>query len=263
MVESQPTRDIGRVFVGRQREMAELRAALDDAMSGQGRLVMMAGEPGIGKTRTAQELAVLAEQRGALVLWGWCYEGEGAPPYWPWVQIMRAYVQQAAAEQLAAEMGTGAADIAEIVAEIRGKLPDLETPPVLEPEPARFRLFDSITIFLKNVAQRQPLMVVLDDLHWADRSTLLLLEFVAREIGTSKISLVGAYRDIEVSRRHPLSQTLGALVREQLFHRVQLDGLTQEEVGELARGSAGVSLTLDAAEVIHKRTDGNPFLSVR
>ena len=106
-------------------------------------------------------------------------------------------------------------------------------------------------------------MLVLDDLHWADRSSLLLLEFVAREIGSSKILLAGTYRDIEVSRRHPLSQTLGALVREQLFHRVQLDGLTQEEVGELARGSAGVSLTLDAAEVIHKRTDGNPFLSVR
>ena len=85
MVEPQPTRDIGHMFVGRQREMAELRAVLDDALGGRGRLVMLAGEPGIGKTRTAQELAVLAEQRGALVLWGWCYEGEGAPPYWPWI----------------------------------------------------------------------------------------------------------------------------------------------------------------------------------
>ncbi|MCI0799262.1 MAG: AAA family ATPase, partial [Chloroflexi bacterium] len=206
-----------------------------------------------------QELASYAEQRGAQVLWGWCYEGEGAPPYWPWVQLMRAYVQQAGTEQLTAEMGPGAADIAEIVPEIRGKLPDLETPPVLEPEPARFRLFDSITTFLKNAAQRQPLMLVLDDLHWADRSSLLLLEFLAREIGTSRLLLVGAYRDVEVSRRHPLSQTLGTLVREQIFHRVQLDGLTQQEVGELVEGSAGITLTLEAAEVIHKRTDGNPF----
>ena len=128
MVESQPTRDIGHVFVGRQQEMAELRKALGDALGGRGRLVMLAGEPGIGKTRTAQELAMLAGQRGAQVLWGWCYEGEGAPPYWPWVQPMRAYVQQAAAEQLTAEMGPGAADIAEIVAEIRGKLPNLPSP---------------------------------------------------------------------------------------------------------------------------------------
>jgi len=84
MLEAHPTRNVVRVFVGRNQEMAQLEAALDDALSGQGRLVMLVGEPGIGKTRTAQELAVLAEQRGALVLWGRCYEGEGAPPYWPW-----------------------------------------------------------------------------------------------------------------------------------------------------------------------------------
>ena len=172
---------------------------------------------------------------------------------------MRAYVQEATAEQLTGEMGSGATNIAEIVTEIRGKLPVLGTPPVLDPEQARFRLFDSITTFLKNAAQRQPLMLVLDDLHWADRSSLLLLEFLAREIGTSRLLLVCSYRDVEVSRRHPLSQTLGTLVREQIFHRVQLDGLTQQEVGELVEGSAGITLPLEAAEVIHKRTDGNPF----
>ncbi|MCI0795075.1 MAG: AAA family ATPase [Chloroflexi bacterium] len=202
---------------------------------------------------------MLAEQRGAQVLWGRCYEEEGAPPYWPWVQPLRDCVQQAGAEQLTEEMGPGAAAIAEIVPEIHGKLPDLKAPPALEADAARFRLFDSVTTFLKNAAQRQPLMLVLDDLHWADRSSLLLLEFVAREIGASRLLLVGAYRDVEVSRRHPLSQTLGALVREQLFHRVQLDGLTQQEVGELVEGSAGITLTPDATEVIHKRTDGNPF----
>ena len=85
MVESQPTRDNGDVFVGRQTEMAELTATLDAALTGQGRLIMLAGEPGIGKTRTAQELAALAEERGAQVLWGRCYEEEGVPPYWPWV----------------------------------------------------------------------------------------------------------------------------------------------------------------------------------
>ena len=164
----------GGIFVGRQQEMAELTAALGESMSGQGRLVMLVGEPGIGKTRTAQELAALAEARGAQVLCGRCYEEEGAPPYWPWVQIMRNYVQQAGAELLTAEMGPGAADIAEIVLEIKGKLPDLETPPALEPEQARFRLFDSITTFLKNAAQSKPLMLVLDALHWADRSSLIL-----------------------------------------------------------------------------------------
>ena len=213
------------MFVGRERELAELTTALEDALSGRGRLVMLVGEPGIGKTRTAQELATVAETRGAQVLWGRC----------------------------------GAADIAEIVPGIRGKLTDLETPPALEQEQARFRLFDSITTFLKNAAQRQPLILVLDDLHWADRSSLLLLEFLAREIGASPFLLIGSYRDVEITRRHALSQTLGSLVREQLFQRVQLDGLTQQEVGQLVEGSAGITLTPEAAEIIHKRTDGNPF----
>ena len=102
MVESQPLNNptpglspFRGAFVGRQREMSELRVALEDAISGQGRLVMLAGEPGIGKTRTAQELVCYAEAQGAKVLWGWCYEGEGAPPYWPWLQPLRSYVQQA------------------------------------------------------------------------------------------------------------------------------------------------------------------------
>ncbi len=115
-------------FVGRQREMGELISALDDAISGHGRLVMLAGEPGIGKTRTAQELASYAETRGTQVFWGRCYEEEGAPPYWPWVQTIRSYIQQQSPEQLLAEMGPGAADIAEILHEIRHKLTDLETP---------------------------------------------------------------------------------------------------------------------------------------
>ena len=128
MVASRSTQPIGSVFVGRQREMAELTSALDDAMTCRGRLVMLVGEPGIGKTRTAQELAAIAEARGAQVLWGRCYEEQGAPPYWPWVQPIRAYVQQAGAEQLNAEMGPGAAIISAIIPEVRGTLPDLETP---------------------------------------------------------------------------------------------------------------------------------------
>jgi predicted ATPase len=189
----------------------------------------------------------------------WLRSPKPAAPYWPWVQAIRAYVQQAGAEQLAAEMGPGAADIAEIVPDVRGKLPDLLTPQALEPGQARFRLFDSITSFLKNAAQRQSLVLVLDDLHWADRSSLLLLEFLAQEIGNSPLLVLGAHRDVELSRGHPLSQTLGDLVREPLFRRVQLDGLTRQEVGELVEGSAGLTLTPEAAEMVRSRTNGNPF----
>jgi len=134
MVESHPAHDSGRIFVGRHREMVELTAALNDALTGHGRMVVLAGEPGIGKTRTAEELAVLAETRGAQVLWGRCYEEQGAPPYWPWVQAIRSYVREKDPEQLMSEMGSGAADIAEVVSDVRERLPGLPPAPQLEPE---------------------------------------------------------------------------------------------------------------------------------
>ena len=247
-------------FVGRQQEMADLKAALEDAMSGRGRLVMLVGEPGIGKTRTAQELGSHAESQGALVLWGRCYEEEGAPPYWPWLQSLRSYIQQQTPEQLQLEMGPGASDIAEIIPDLRHKLTDLETPPALEPEQARFRLFNSITTFLKNAAQSQPLMLVLDDLHWADRSSLLLLEYIAREIQSSPLLVLGTYRDVEVSSRHPLSVTMGSLIREQLFQRVHLRGLSSPEVARFVE-VRGIDPLPRLVQAVHERTEGNPFFA--
>lgn len=109
----------GQIFVGREREMIALTSALEHALDGHGRLIMLAGDPGIGKTRTAQEFAVEAGKRGATVLWGRCYEEEGAPPYWLWIQIIRAWVQQNDPERLRSQMGPGAADVAEVVPELR------------------------------------------------------------------------------------------------------------------------------------------------
>ncbi len=170
------------VFVGRQREMDELKAALEDSLSGRGRMVTLVGEPGIGKTRTSQELATYAGLRSAQVLWGRCYEEQGVPPYWPWVQAIRSYVRERDPQELSAEMGAGASDIAEIVSDVRERLPGLPAALAIDPEQARFRLFDSISAFLKTASQRQPLVLVLDDLHWADKPSLLLLQFVVREL---------------------------------------------------------------------------------
>lgn len=248
-----------RIFVGRQREMAELRSALDDAMSGSGRLVMLAREPGIGKTRIAQELADQARTLGAQVLWGWCYEREGAPPYWPWVQPIRSYVLETGPEQLRSEMGPGAAEIAELIPEIREKLPDLDQPPVLEAQETRFRLFDSISTFLKNLARSKPLVIVLDDLHWADTPSLLLLEFLARQLADSKLLVIGAYRDIEVSRQHPLSESLAQLSRSTAFQRLTLDGLETNDVGEFIRAAGGGEASLELIDAIYDHTEGNPL----
>ena len=141
-------------FVGRSREMAILEAAWARAADGHGQLAMPAGEPGIGKTRTAKELAQRVQEMNGQVLWGWCYEGEGAPSYWPWVDALRAYVRRAEPELLRAQLGTGAAAISEMIPEILEKLEDIVPPPAMEPDQARFRLFDSITGFLLSPAPR-------------------------------------------------------------------------------------------------------------
>ncbi len=248
------------VFVGRQKEMSELKAALEDGLSGQGRLAMLAGEPGIGKTRTALELATYARLRRAQVLSGRCYEGEGAPPYWPWVQVIRSYVRECEPEQLRSEMGTGAAEIAELVSDVRQRLPDVGPPPALEdPKQARFRLFDAITAFLRSASSSQPLVLFFDDLHWADNDSLALLEFVARELAGARLLILGTYRDVELSRRHPLSQTLAELTREHLGERILLRGLGEADVGRFIEATSGIVPPSELVEAVHMQTEGNPL----
>ena len=157
------------------------------------------------------------------------------------MQAIRSYVRDVDPEQLRSDMGAGAADITEVVSDVREQLPGLNAPPQLEPEQARFRLFDSITAFLKNAAQRKPLVLVLNDLHWADHPSLLLLEFMARELANARVMIIGTYRDVELSRQHPLSRTLGELTRERLFQRVLLRGLDQEDVGRFVELVSGVN----------------------
>ena len=249
-----------RVFVGRQAEMGVLQAALEDALAGRGRLVMLVGEPGIGKTRTAREFVTHAGRRSAVGLWGRCLESAGAAPYWLWVQIIRAYVRERDVAQLRAEMGAGAADIAAIVPEVGERLPNLPLPLRFEdPEQARFRLFDAVTTFLYQAAQHHPLVLVLDDLHWADKPSLLLLEFLAQELRQSRLLVIGTYRDMELSRQHPLSETLAELTREQPLQRLVLHGLNQEEVERFLEVTTDITLPQALVEAVHTQTEGNPL----
>jgi ATP/maltotriose-dependent transcriptional regulator MalT len=241
--------------------MDELRAALKESIAGHGRMAMLVGEPGIGKTRTAEELASHAETQGAQVLWGRCYEEDGAPSYWPWVQAIRSYVEPRNADQLQVDLGPNAADIAEIVPEIRPKLTALETPPDLPPEQARFRLFDSVTSFLKSLARSKPLMLVLDDLHWADEPSLLLLQFLAQHLADSHILVVGCYRDVELSRQHPLSETLARISREADYQRHALRRMDQGDTALFIDAAAGTNVSRAVAEAIYSRTEGNPFFT--
>src|SRR6266508_558134 len=245
-------------FVGREAELAALSADLDAAAGGCGGVVLLAGEPGIGKTRLAEELAAQATARGALVLWGRCWEGEGAPAFWPWVQVVRAYVKAGDPAALRHDLGAGAVDIAQVVPAVRDCLPDLPVPPPMEPEAARFRLFDSLAGFFRAAAARRPLLLILDDLHWADAPSLALLRFVSRELEHASLLVVGIYRHAEVDEGQALVATLADLTRGQR-RRLVLGGLDQRDVASFVGLVAGVEPPPELAAAVYRQTDGNPF----
>jgi class 3 adenylate cyclase/tetratricopeptide (TPR) repeat protein len=247
------------VFVGREAELDRLDAALEDALAGQGRLVLVAGEPGIGKTRTAEQLVAHARARAARAVWGRCFEGEGAPAYWPWTQLLRAYAATRPAAALRVELGPGAAEVAHLLPEVVEVVPDMKPPPSLDPETARFRLFDAVATFLRRAARETGLVVVFDDLHWADRSSLLLLEFVGRVLTESRLLLVGTYRDVELSRRHPLSDTLAELIRQPVTSRLVLRGLSEAEVARCIAAVMGTEPAPEVVATVHSQSEGNPF----
>ncbi len=251
----------GGVFVGREDETEELRSALASAISGEGKIVLLTGEPGIGKTRMAEELATYARLRNAQVLWGRCHERAGQPSYWPWVQAIRTYVHTKDLQALASDMGSGAADIAQVVTEIRDRLPGLATPPALEPDEARFRLFDSITTFLKNASNREPLVIVLDDIQWADEASLLLLQFLAREIQSARVLVIGTVRDTELEREQPSARVLAELTKEPVTSSIALTGLTTDDITQYVELSTGKVAAPGLAGALFKQAEGNPFVT--
>ncbi len=248
------------IFVGRRQEMGKLKGALEDTLSGRGQLAIITGDPGTDKTRTTMELATYASLRGVQVLWGRCHEPSGAPAYWPWVQAIRSYVQDRDTEQLSSEMGTGATYISDILPDLRERLPEMGEPVSTDPAQAQFQLFDSIANFLTRAARSQPLMIALDDLHWADQASLMLLEFLARELGGMRLLIAATYREMEVSHAHPLSQTLSNLVGRGMVHRITLRGVSRADVGEFVHLSAGISPPEGLIDAVYGYTEGNPLV---
>lgn len=254
-----PSRLVEAVFVGREREMHALLTCLEAAVAGQGRLVFLTGEAGIGKTRTALEFATPARSRGAQVLIGRGIEDIGVPPFWPWRQMVRTYLATHDPEIIRMAMGRGAADIAQVIPDVQEHVPDLPTPPALAPEHARFRFFESFITFLTKAAVTSPLVLILDDLQWADTPSLLLLQFLAREVAAMRVVVVGTYRDVELPASHPLRHTLGAVAREPVVSSLLLHGLSEPAVAQFMESTTGVPPTAAMVTAVHQRTEGNPF----
>jgi len=246
-------------FVGRAAELQRLQQKLQDMRGGRGGLVMLAGEPGIGKTRTAEEFAERARYAGVTVLWGRCYEGDWAPPYRPFAEALAAYGAEADRESLRADLGPGAAPLARLVPALREKLPDIPEPASLQPNEERFRLFDGVSQFLIALSARAPLLLVLDDLHWADKGTIALLRHVARFAARQRLLLLGSYRDVEVETTSALADALRALPRETASEHLKLAGLDVHEVEQLLETIADRGVSDAFVSALQKETSGNPF----
>ncbi len=248
-----------RVFVGRETELRQLESAFDNAMSGHGSLTMVVGEPGIGKTSLCESLSTYVTLRGGRTLVGHCYEeGSLSLPYLAFVEALRSYVLSRDSSDLQKELGTGAGDVARIVSEVRERL-KIKLRPPKDPEDERYRLMQAVTSFLKNAANLQPILLVLEDLHDSDKGTLDLLTHVSRNLAGARLLIIGTYRDVEVDRNHPLSAALAELRRLSSYGRILLRGLNADEVRRMLESIARQEVPWGLAEAVHRQTEGNPL----
>jgi len=246
-------------FFDRAHEVGELRAALDDALGGSGRVVLLAGEPGIGKTRLAMVLAGEAESRGVPVWWGRGWEDGSAPAFWPWNTALRRWIDRVGHAAVAEATGSWSAELAHVFPVLRDRTMEHAPSERVEPDRARFRVFDIVSRFLAAVARPAGLVVVLDDIQWADRSSLKLLEFVAANLADTRLLVVATYRDTEVQRDDPLSDALVRLAREPSTRRLLIGGLPPAHCAHwvASLGTAGDAVAL--GEALHRETNGNPL----
>lgn len=240
-------------FIGRDEEVEGVRSGLENAHAGQGLLVLLAGEAGIGKSRLAREAVVRAHDDGATVLLGRCDE-QPLTQYQPFVEVLAHYVESAPIDDLSLR-ARGLPELALLVPRLPERLPGLEPRTSDNPEEDRFRLFEAVVGLLEGLARDTPLVLLLEDLHWADSSTLQLLRHLSRSATGSGLAVLGTYRTSEVGRRHPLSILVGELRERGLVERLDLRGLPADAVSRLIeKRSPGV-----AAGAVLSRTDGNPF----
>jgi eukaryotic-like serine/threonine-protein kinase len=246
-------------FVDRDDSMKQLEDALGAAMAGQLRLSLLAGPAGIGKTRAALELSRSAELRGVETHVGRCYEGDGATPFWPWLQIVRSCIAARGVEELRHSLGDTLQHLAWIAPELAAP-GGAESRADLTGAEARFRLFDATARFLVKLGETRPLLIVLEDLHWGDEATLLLLEFIVQSVSDARVHLVATFRDDEAGRS--LTQLLGTSARRMGTERIDLSGLQRESVLLLLSRAVGKTPSPAFVDAVFDATAGNPFFVV-
>jgi class 3 adenylate cyclase len=253
--------DVGRVFVGRDAELDGVTQLWKEVAAGERRVALVAGEPGVGKTRLAAELARHVHEDGGVVLAGRCDEDMGVP-YQPFVEALRHFVDHAPPSELLPRLGRYGGELVRLVPELVDRQPDLPPPLSSDPDTERYRLFDAVHGWLVSAATHRPVLLVLDDLQWAAKPTLLLLRHVIRSGETGGLFVVGTYRDTDLAYDHPLVEVLADLRRREGVHRFSISGLDSAGVAAYMEQAAGHALgddDLALARAIHDETEGNPF----
>src|SRR5579859_5002628 len=245
-----------RRLVGRESELRNLRAAFEAASNGQPGLVLVAGEPGIGKSALIEQLADLVVRDGGQVLIGHCYAT--GQPYEPFVDILTMYARGRDPVSLGTQLDTAAVDIARLVPLVRERL-NLELRAAADPAEERLRLMRAVSDVLRAVSQLQPLLLVLEDLHDADLASLEVLVHIGRHLGDSRLLVVGTYRDLEVQRAHPLLPAIAELQRTGRFQRIHVRGLSMSAVGDLLASSSHQQIPQPFLQLVYSRTEGNPL----
>ena len=241
-------------FVGRDELLTELRSVLASTRHGVGSTVLLAGEPGVGKTRTAETVAAEAERTSLRAVFGRCVEVDGAPAFHPWVQALGALVD-ALGEIPAEDLGPGAPELAKLLPRL-GLHPESSTS---DPKAARFLLFDAVARLVRIASAEVPLLLVLDDLHRADLPSLVLLAHLARELADAPVAILGTHREAELHAEIRRAELLADVAREAHGRSVALRGLTRVEVASLTKALTGREPSARVTEDLHAQTNGNPL----
>jgi tetratricopeptide (TPR) repeat protein len=246
-------------FVGREEELADLQRTLEQVLTGSGLFMLLAGEAGVGKTRLAEELARHARSRGLRVFRGHCYETEGAPPYMPFVEILRDYIQGRPDDVLLDELGEDAPEIAKLAPELARRIPiDGDSSP-LPPEQERYRLLETVRRWLKRMADRRPILLVIEDVHWAEPASCVLLRHLAPTLTTAPIFVLATCREEDIEASPSLTAALAEFGRVQVYRRVRLSGLDVPAIRELLAAMGRGEPPQGLAEALFQETAGNPF----
>ena len=246
-------------FVGRETERGTIRAAIDRALSGHGSVVMLAGGPGVGKTRLAMEMAEYASRVGFRCLVGHCYERDEPFPFLPFVEIIESSLAQAASlDDFRRQMGDNAAELAQIAPSLRRVFPDIPQPLELPPAQKRRYLFQSVSEALARAARTRPQLYILDDLHWADESTLALLIHLANRVAQLPVVIIGTYRDGYSENNPALVRTLEELIRMGI-RPLKLGGLSKDAIAQMLHGLSQRQAPESLVSLIFEESQGNPF----